>query len=279
MRLAILLLLSAPLAGCATTGGRTALEDRDPLERFNRGMWSFNSAVDKAAVKPVTKAYRKVMPNPVRRGVTRVFSNLAEPFSAMNTLLQGKPKRALNSLGRFAINTTVGVGGLGDPATKMGLPEAREDFGQTLAAWGAKTSPYLVLPLFGPSTVRDGVGTVVGFVADPAQIAINSQLSGTGRAAVAGSRFIDARSQVIDSGADRAMKGAADPYATARSAFFQRRRAQLRDQADTAASGDEGDLLQKALNEDAAFTPPEKAAPPPPPAARPAKPVKRRRKH
>ena len=121
----------------------------------------------------------------------------------MNNLLQGKPQRALNSLGRFMINTTIGVGGLADHATDMGLPESYEDFGQTLAVWGAKESPYLVLPLLGPSTVRDGVGTAVQFVADPAQMAVGSELTGTAQTAYsAGPRLLNERSQLMETGVD-----------------------------------------------------------------------------
>ena len=254
MRTLFALLTAVSLSACATTANRASLDKRDPHESFNRSMWGFNQAIDKVAIKPVTSVYRTIIPTPLRRGITRVFSNLSEPFSAANSLLQGKPKRALNSLGRFAINTTIGVGGLADHATKMGLPDTREDFGQTLHAWGAKSSPYLVLPLFGPSTIRDGIGQAVQMVADPARIALNSELSTTAEYAVTGTRVIDGRSNLIESGADAALANAADPYATARSAFFQRRQAQLEDAGDTANKPqDEDDLLQKALDEDASL--------------------------
>ncbi len=231
MRILVVLLLAASLSACATTGSRAGLDPADPYERFNRGVWGFNQAVDKGAVRPVTKAYRTVTPTPLRRGFSRVLNNLFEPFSAVNSLLQGKPKRALNSLGRFAINSTIGVGGLADHATGMGLEESYEDFGQTLGVWGARQSPYLVLPLLGPSTLRDGVGTAVQILADPAQIAVGSQLTGTAQTAYSVSRVIDARSQLMDTGADGAIDSAADPYAAARSAYLQRRRSQIRDEA------------------------------------------------
>jgi phospholipid-binding lipoprotein MlaA len=182
----------------------------------------------------------------------------------VNNLLQGKPRRALNNIGRFFINTTIGVGGLADHATDLGLPETHEDFGQTLAVWGAKDSPYLVLPLLGPSTVRDGVGTAVRFVADPAQMVVGSELSGTGQTVYTGTRLLDGRSQLIDSGVDRALETAADPYAAARSAYFQRRQAQIADQA-AAADGEDADaLLERALEEEAAEpaeTPPQEIQP------------------
>jgi phospholipid-binding lipoprotein MlaA len=254
MRNLLILLLAAMLGGCATTGGRASLDSRDPYEGFNRNVWAFNDAVDTVAIKPVTTVYRTVTPVPARRGISRVFANLTEPFSFVNNLLQGKPGRALNSLGRFLINTTIGVGGLADHATGLGLPATPEDFGQTLAVHGAKKSPYLVLPLLGPSTVRDAVGTAVRFVADPAQIAIGSELTRTQSLGVTGGRLIDARSQAIDSGADTLLKTSADPYAVARSAYLQSREAAIRD-ADTGASDDlmedgQDQLLEKALEED-----------------------------
>jgi phospholipid-binding lipoprotein MlaA len=267
MRNLLVLLLASLLGACATTGDRASLDQRDPMEGFNRGVWAFNDAVDKAALKPATTAYRTVTPVPLRRGLSRVFDNLLEPFSAVNNLLQGKPQRALNNLGRFMINTTIGVGGLADHATGLGLPETHEDFGQTLAVWGAKESPYLVLPLLGPSTVRDGVGTAVRFVADPAQMAIGSELSGTGQAVYTGTRLLDGRSQAMEAGVDEALETAADPYATARSAYFQRREAQIADQAaagDAEGDADADELLERALEEEAGEpgeAPPEELQP------------------
>ena len=252
MRHLTVLLLVSLLGGCATTGERALMDRRDPMENWNRGVWAFNGAVDKAALKPATTAYRTVTPVPLRRGFSRVFDNLLEPFSAVNNLLQGKPRRAINNLGRFVINTTIGVGGLADHATDLGLPETHEDFGQTLAVWGAAESPYLVLPLLGPSTVRDGVGTAVRFVADPAQIVIGSELSGSGQTAYTATRLLDGRSQLIDTGVDRALETAADPYATARSAYFQRRRAQIADEAAAGAAEDADELLERALEEEQA---------------------------
>ena len=251
MRSLIVLLLAASLAGCATSRDSAARNPADPYERFNRGVWSFNQVVDKGAVKPATTAYRTVTPTPLRRGISRVFNNLFEPFSAVNSLLQGKPKRAANSLGRFLINSTIGVGGLADHATDLGLTESYEDFGQTLAVWGVRESPYLVLPLLGPSTVRDGIGTAVQMVADPAQAVVGAELRGTAQTAYSATRLIDARSQLIDSGVDSALISAADPYAATRSGYLQRRRAQIRDEsAVEGESEDEQEALDKALEQE-----------------------------
>ncbi len=251
MRMVLVLLTAALLGGCATT--RTAGGDPDPMERFNRGVWAFNEGVDKVAIKPVTQVYRKVTPVPARRGISRIFSNLGEPFNFVNNLLQGKPDRAFNSLGRFLVNSTIGVGGLADHATDLGLKPTPEDFGQTLAKGGVRNSPYLVLPLLGPSTVRDGIGTAVQFALDPTQTGLKEAgVGSTARAAITGTRVIDTRSQLIDSGVDSILKSSADRYATARSAYFQRRRAQIEDRENEAEEAGADDL-QAALD-DAAET-------------------------
>lgn len=251
MRNLLVLLIAATLSACATTSDRAGRDPSDPYESFNRGVWGFNRAVDKAAIKPATTAYRTVTPVPLRRGISRVMNNLFEPFSAINSLLQGKPKRAMNSLGRFVINSTIGVGGLADHATGLGLPESYEDFGQTLAVWGVKESPYLVLPLLGPSTVRDGVGTAVQIVGDPAQIAVGAELRGTPQTAYSVTRVIDARSQLMETGADGAIDSAADPYAAARSGYLQRRRAQILDDSSWGVETENADeQLEKALEQE-----------------------------
>ncbi|WP_324749032.1 VacJ family lipoprotein [Sphingomonas sp. LY54] len=253
MRLILALILALPLAACATTGDRASLDPRDPYEGFNRGVWSFNQAVDKVAVKPAATIYRTVTPVPARRGISRVLSNLGEPFSFINNLLQGKPKRAFNSLGRFLVNSTIGVGGLADHATDLGLPQTREDFGQTLAVGGARKSPYLVLPIFGPSTVRDAVGTAVEWVGDPARIVMGSELSTTQGYVVTGTRVVDARSRAMEDGTDSLLETSADSYAVARSAYFQRREAQINDEDPSKAQATESEeeMLEKALGDDA----------------------------
>lgn len=268
MRAILSLLLGFGLAACATSRDRASLDPRDPYEGFNRGVWGFNQAVDKVAIKPAAVVYRTVTPIPARRGIANVFRNLTEPFSAINALLQGKPKRFANSIGRFLINSTIGVGGLADHATGMGLVRTREDFGQTLAVAGAHKSPYLVLPILGPSTIRDAIGTGVEFVADPVRIVLNSQLDSTASTIVTGARLIDARSQAIENGTDTNLANSADPYAAARSAYFQSREAQIADQDGAAPTNpspqEDQDLLDKALK-DAQPTSPNAAPPSPEP--------------
>lgn len=271
MRKVMAILLAASLGGCATTGDRAALDPRDPMEGFNRGVWAFNDAADTVVIKPASTVYRTVTPIPARRGIVRVFQNLTEPLSFVNNLLQGKPGRAFNSLGRFLINSTIGIGGLADHATDLGLKPTREDFGQTFAAWGMKKSPYLVLPLLGPSTVRDGVGTALQFATDPTQILLSEAgATGTDRAIVTGVRLVDQRSQVTDSGFDAVLETSADPYAAARSTYFQRREAQIADEdagALAPADQDEGAILDEALKAEQ-----DPDAPVAAPAAQPAEP-------
>lgn len=255
MRAVLLLLAAVSLSACATAGDRASLDQRDPYEGFNRGVWAFNDAVDTVAIKPVTTVYRTVTPVPARRGIGRIFANLGEPFSFINNLLQGKPDRALNTLGRFLINSTIGIGGLADHATDLGLPPTREDFGQTLAVAGARKSPYLVLPILGPSTIRDAIGTGVQFAADPSQILLSEVgANGTERAGVTALRVVDQRSQVMDSGYEAVLETSADPYASARSAYFQRREAQILDQEASPtgpSAADEERILNEALEQDA----------------------------
>jgi phospholipid-binding lipoprotein MlaA len=130
----------------------------DPWERYNRRMHRFNNAADRTVARPVAKAYVKVVPAPVRSGVSNFFDNLGQPATAVNALLQGKVKHSAQALGRFLVNSTIGVAGIFDPASRMRLPERDEDFGQTLATWGWRRSRYFELPFFSPSTVRDAFG-------------------------------------------------------------------------------------------------------------------------
>lgn len=161
MRFLAPLFLSILLAGCATTG---AGDPKDPWEGFNRGVFSFNEGLDKAVLKPVATGYQKVVPAFAREGVTNFFANLEDVGTGLNNILQGKPGQGASDLGRVVVNSLFGVLGLWDVATPMGLEKHYEDFGQTLGVWGVAPGPYLVIPLLGPSTARDGPAKVV----DPA---------------------------------------------------------------------------------------------------------------
>src|SRR5665647_608258 len=155
-----LLLLGAlgGLGGCATTGGGNP---DDPLERYNRAMFNFNDGLDKAIIKPVASGYKAVMPEVARTGVTNFFSNLGDIWIGINNILQGKIGAGASDFGRFAINTTAGILGLFDVASNAGLEKHNEDFGQTLGRWGMGSGAYVVLPILGPSNVRDGLSTLI----------------------------------------------------------------------------------------------------------------------
>lgn len=175
MRLhALLLLLAVAISGCAIAPTTSPLdldaahlcklpyELADPWEPFNRAVYDFNARFDEAIFLPVTRGYQRLLPQPVRTGINNFLGNLSEVGNIVNHSLQGRPGRALHSLGRFAINTTAGIGGLFDPASPLGLEQLPTGFGNTLARWGTASGPYLVLPLAGPSSLRDSSGLLLG---------------------------------------------------------------------------------------------------------------------
>ena len=193
----------------------------DPWEDWNRKVHGFNMTIDRAVAEPLARAYVKVVPRPVRLGVGNFFTNLGQPVSALNALLQGKPRQAGQSLGRFLVNATVGVGGLFDPATKMKIPSRSEDFGQTLGVWGWEQSRFVELPLFGPRTVRD----VFGLIGD-GQVSPTRQIDDdTLRIGLQGLQLVDLRTQLF--AVDRLREGAEDEYALVRDAWMQRRNYQI----------------------------------------------------
>lgn len=155
------------LGGCATTGPATP---GDPWEGFNRKVFAFNEAVDEAVLRPVAETYRDTVPQLVRTGVSNFLGNIGDVWSAANHFLQGKAQTGLEQTMRFLTNTLFGLGGLLDPASEMGLKRHSEDFGQTLGRWGFGPGPYLVLPLLGPSSVRDGIGRVPDMAASPSNL-------------------------------------------------------------------------------------------------------------
>lgn len=165
-RLLLPIALTLLATGCASTSGYR--DPRDPFESFNRSMYKFNDALDKAVLKPAAKGYVAVMPVGGRNMVNNFFSNLNDVVVTLNDVLQLKLAQAVNDGGRFVINTAFGAFGLADLAAKAGFPKHHEDFGQTLGHWGVKSGPYLVLPFFGPSSVRDAVGLYTDSVVSPA---------------------------------------------------------------------------------------------------------------
>ncbi len=217
--LAMLLLLCGA-AGCATVG----TDARDPLEGFNRAMYSFNEGFDEAIGKPVSTAYRDVLPGPARMMVRKFFANLGDLWIGANNLLQGKPLDALTDWTRFAMNTTVGLCGLLDFASEGGIDKHDEDFGQTMGRWGMDTGAYLVWPFLGSSTVRDSVGLIPDFHFDPV---LQHHPKGVRYFFVA-TRGISRRADLLD--ASRILEEAAlDKYVFQRDAFLQRRHSQIHD--------------------------------------------------
>jgi len=211
----MLTVTTALLGGCATGPGANP---RDPLEPFNRGVYQFNDAVDRAVVRPVATVYRDVLPSPVRTGVSNFFYNLQDAWSVVNNTLQLKPEQAGNSFFRFGVNTVFGLGGVLDIATEMRIERSTEDFGQTLGRWGVGAGPYLVLPLLGPSTVRDTAALPVDMKGS-----LLSNAAVPERNSAKAVELLDRRSRLLQA-TDMLDQVALDPYTFTRDAFLQRRR-------------------------------------------------------
>lgn len=212
-------LVATMLAGCATSGN-----PKDPLEGFNRAMFAFNDGLDTVLIKPVAKGYDAVLPAPVRTGVTNFFGNIADLFIGINNLLQGKPDQAFSDFGRVIINSTIGILGLFDVATEAGLEKHEEDFGQTFGRWGVGDGAYVVIPFFGPRTVRDTVGLVLDVKTDP--VANLGDVST--RNSLLALRLIDNRADLLP--ADKVIEQAAlDKYSYVRDGYLQRRRNLIHD--------------------------------------------------
>ena len=204
-------------SGCTTLDGPPNPDD--PLERYNRAMFSFNETLDKAIVKPVAKGYNWIMPDFLNSGVTNFFSNVDDVVVFFNSLLQLKFQEAVSTSARIVWNTTIGLLGFIDVATRMDLPKYNEDFGQTLAFWGVDSGPYFVLPFLGPSTVRDGLSVPVDWILfDP--VFQDKELKVTLSLLVV--RYTDKRADLI-SATDIIDETAPDKYAYIRDAFLQRR--------------------------------------------------------
>jgi phospholipid-binding lipoprotein MlaA len=197
----------------------------DPWEGFNRAIFGFNDKFDRYLAKPVAKGYRSITPRPLRRSVSNFFNNLYEPVVMLNNALQGKFGAAASDLGRFVTNSTVGVLGIFDVASKWGMTPHDEDLGQTLGAWGVKEGPFLVLPFLGPSTLRDGVGLIGDYYVHPAaHIEDRSTAS-----AVKTARIVDARYRLLEAGDILDQAAGDDPYVFVREAYLQRRRGLVTD--------------------------------------------------
>jgi phospholipid-binding lipoprotein MlaA len=212
-----MLMTVAGLAGCASTNN-----PNDPLEGFNRAMFSFNDTVDRAAVKPVAQAYEKVLPSFVQTGIGNFFGNIGDLWTAVNQLLQGRGADGASDITRVAINSTFGLFGLLDIGTEIHLNKHKADFGQTLGVWGVGSGPYVVLPVFGPSNVRDTVALPVDSYGDVWRYKTPVYLRNIGY----GVRLIDRRAQLLNAG-NLLDDAALDKYQFVRDAYVQRRESQV----------------------------------------------------
>jgi len=207
------------LSGCATT----ANNPKDPFEGFNRAMFSVNEGID-VVVKPIAQGYDTVTPSPVKAGIGNFFGNIADVWTAFNNFLQGKGGQGFSDVGRVLVNTTIGIVGLFDVASEMGMEKHSEDFGQTLGKWGVGDGPYLYWPIIGPRTTRDTLGWAVDSYADPVLNLDDVAL----RNSLAGIRFIDLRASLLPT--DKVVEQAAfDKYDYIRDAYLQHRRSEIDD--------------------------------------------------
>ena len=214
-----LTLCAAVLAGCAAAPSKV-----DPLEPWNRAMYSVHEVVDGNVIKPVARAYVQNMPELVRTGVSNFFGNIDDLFTGINDVLQGNGNRAGDAFGRVLLNSTFGVGGIFDLASMMGIPKDKNDFGLTFGKWGATEGAYLFIPLFGPTTVRDGTGTILRIYLSPTgyidDIAVRNSIWGL--------NYLDTRAQALQS-EDVLDTAALDKYRFLRNAYLRARRYQLYD--------------------------------------------------
>ena len=244
MALAASISVAALLGGCATTHNGPA-NPADPLESMNRSIFSFNEGLDNAVLKPVATAYQTVTPRVARQGVTNFFDNLGDAWSFVNNALQGQGEGAYNSMVRFTVNSVLGIGGLFDIASEAGILRHKQDFGQTLGRWGVSTGPYLVLPFWGPSTLRDASGQIVDAYGYPANNIDNIRL----RNSLYGLRVVNTRADLLKAG-DMLDSVALDKYSLMRDVY-------LRSRIGGAASGGDGKL--ENYDDDAGKLPPDSA--------------------
>jgi phospholipid-binding lipoprotein MlaA len=219
-------LLALGIAGCASTSTTTSSDQNDPYEATNRKIFELNQSFDKHVALPVAVFYNETIPEPARNGVHNLLVNLDLPVTFLNDVFQGEAKLAVDTLGRFVVNSTVGIGGLMDVAAKTGIPEHESDFGETLAEYGVDEGPFLVLPLLGPSNPRDAVGYVADVFLDPtAYVTFRSDTYfRLGRTTL---KIVDIRARNVDA-LNELERTSVDLYATERSLYRQHREAEIR---------------------------------------------------
>lgn len=218
-KLALIAAAAGLLGGCATSGN-----PKDPIEGFNRAMFSFNEGLDKVIIKPVATGYEAVLPDPIETGIANFFANIADLMIGVNNLLQGKPAQAASDAGRVLVNTTIGFLGIIDVASSFGMEKHVEDVGQTFGRWGVGDGAYVVLPFFGPRTARDTVGLAFDIYTDPVghvdHIPTRNVLLAT--------RIVSDRAEMLK--ADKVIEEAAlDKYSYVRDGYLQRRRSLIHD--------------------------------------------------
>ena len=217
-------LMALMLTACASIPPGSTADPRDPFERYNRAMFSFNKTVDDKVIKPVATGYVNVIPELIRSAIGNFFGNIGDVWTAVNNYLQGKPREGTSDVARVVLNSTFGIVGLIDVATPAGLVQHDEGFGQTLGVWGVKSGPYLILPILGSSTVRDGLARPVDLYADPLNQIDPVRAQNSARLV----RLVDDRAALLDS--TRMVEDAAlDPYLFVRDAYLQRRESRVRD--------------------------------------------------
>jgi phospholipid-binding lipoprotein MlaA len=222
MQKAVLLCLLVGFAGCATVPSGKP-DPRDPWERFNRSVFNFNDALDRAIAKPVAKGYVKITPRVVRTGISNAYSNLDTVPTIINDVLQGKFRQAGHDSGRFLLNSTLGLGGLFDPASAAGLEYNEEDLGQTLGKWGVAPGPYLMLPFLGPSSVRDAFARAADTYIEPVYYLGDEST----RYIIRAGELLDGRASLLE--LDAQLERSYDKYAFIRNAWIQRREYQVKD--------------------------------------------------
>jgi phospholipid-binding lipoprotein MlaA len=241
IRLPLMLAALLALGACTTlkvSDDPTLQNSSDPFVGLNRSIYQFNTVADKAVLRPVAKTYVAMVPDPAQRAIGHFFSNLGEPLNALNNLLQGKVDGALNSTYRFAVNSTIGVLGLFDVAKLYQVDREYEDFGQTLATWGVKPGPYLVLPFLGPSNFRDGFGFAIDTLGFDGRAVISDD-SAT-RAGLTVLNVVDIRASLL--GSTDVLEHQLDPYLFLKEAYQQRRLNSIYDGNPPARSDDDLDF-------------------------------------
>ena len=244
--LPVFLLLALALTGCAASTGNvngeieTTRVAHDPWEPANRTVFAFNRGLDKVTLRPVARGYRRVLPRFVRTGIGNFFSNLTTPVTIVNQLLQGKGGAAVSDAGRLLLNSTVGIGGLFDPATAAGLERHDEDFGQTLAVWGVPDGPFVTVPLLGPRTLRDATMIPLNLLAYPLIHYNNTSV----RDKLLVLQAVHVRARLLP--AETLIAASNDPYVTVRESWLQNRRFKI---YDGDPPGQDDDLFDEFVEE------------------------------